>query len=152
MQLAATACSLPQLTAVPAEILHLIGEYAQPSPLDRYRAVIDLAADLNSQEQSRQQSLSLSEIASWERGGHAAVNKSPHPIVRFTIDCWGLKRIERLADNPPFAGKRSDTEVYIIETLERLRDVAVQFQVSYTRSYSSMYATLLTNRSRVWAA
>ncbi|PTB43012.1 hypothetical protein M441DRAFT_56047 [Trichoderma asperellum CBS 433.97] len=128
MQLAATACSLPQLTAVPAEILHMIGEYAQPSPLGRYRAIIDLAADLNSQEQSWPQSLPLSEIASWERGGHAVVNESLHPIVRITIDCWGLKRIERLVDNPPFAGKRSDTEVYIIEAQERLRDVTVQFQ------------------------
>lgn len=109
----------------------MIGEYAQPSPLSRYRTVIDLAADLNSQELSRQPSLPLSEIASWERGGHAVVNKSLPPIVRITIDCWGLKRIERLADNPPFAGKRSDAEVYIIETQERLRDVTVQFQVRH---------------------
>lgn len=129
MRLAATACSLPQLAAVPAEILQIIGAYAQPSPLSRYRTVIDLAADWSGRELSCQPSLPLSEIALWERDGHAVVEGDLDPVVKITIDCWGLKRIERLTDYPPFAGNRSDTEVYIIETQDRLRDVRVQFQV-----------------------
>ncbi|KAM0478576.1 hypothetical protein ACHAPX_005165 [Trichoderma viride] len=133
MRLAATACSLPQLAAVPAEILQIIGAYAQPSPLSRYRTVIDLAADWSGRELSCQPSLPLSEIALWERDGHAVVEGDLDPIVKITIDCWGLKRIERLTDYPPFAGNRSDTEVYIIETQDRLRDVRVQFQSGMAR-------------------
>lgn len=153
MQLAAAACSLPQLTAVPAEILHMIGEYAQPSPLSRYRTVIDLAADWNGRELSWQPSLPLSKIASWERDRHAVVKSDLLPIVKITIDCWGLKRIERLTDYPPFAGNRSDTEVYIIETQDRLRDVTVQFQVRGTIDYHILIKStaLLTDRnSRAW--
>lgn len=148
MQLAATACSLPQLTTIPAEISHLIGEYVQSSPLSRYRTVIDLAADSNSKELSWQAPQLLSKIASWERGGKAVVESILPPIIRITIDCWGLKRIERLGENPPFAGKRSDTEVYIIETQERLRDVTVQFQVRDTRLTHFHYIYSLINETQ----
>ncbi|KAK1244955.1 hypothetical protein MKX08_004584 [Trichoderma sp. CBMAI-0020] len=133
MQLAATACSLPQLTALPAEILHIIGEYAQPSPLSRYRAVIDLASDWDGRALGWQPPLPLSKIASWDRDGHAVVENGLSPIVKITIDCWGLKRIERLTDDPELAGNRSDTEVYIIETQHRLRDVMVHFQSGLAR-------------------
>ncbi|EHK48111.1 hypothetical protein TRIATDRAFT_165237, partial [Trichoderma atroviride IMI 206040] len=133
MQLAATACSLPQLTALPAEILHIIGAYAQPSPLSRYRTVIDLAADWDGRALSWQPSLPLSRIVSWERDSNAVVESGLVPIVRITIDCWGLKRIEKLADYPPFAGKRSDTEVYIVQRQDRLGDVMVQFQSGLAR-------------------
>ncbi|KAL7924041.1 hypothetical protein ACQKWADRAFT_35977 [Trichoderma austrokoningii] len=133
MLLAATACSLPQLTAVPAEILQIIGAYAQPSPLGRYRAVIDLAAGWNGRAPTWLPSLPLSKIASWERDGRAVVEGNLAPIVKMTIDCWGLKRIERLTDYPPFTGKRSDTEVYIIETDERLKDAMVRFQSGLAR-------------------
>jgi hypothetical protein len=152
MQLAATACSLPQLAAVPAEILHIIGTYAQPSPLSRYRTVIDLAADWNGRALSWQPSLPLSNIALWDRDSRDVVEGNLSPIVKITIDSSGLKRIETLTDYPPFVNKRSDTEVYIIDTHERLGDLRVQFHVRDTIAHDTFaYIALLTKQnSRAW--
>ncbi|RFU77896.1 hypothetical protein TARUN_4294 [Trichoderma arundinaceum] len=131
IRLAARACDLPKLMSMPPEIKCMIWQDAfdQPSQIARYQSVLSLAADSCDQDFDQQSSVSIRNVASWERGGRPVVEKEDaSPFIRITIDNRGVKCIERLKQRPAFLHQRSDTELYIVETQETLADIMVQFQ------------------------
>ncbi|KAL7944595.1 hypothetical protein V8C42DRAFT_325295 [Trichoderma barbatum] len=136
VQLAAKACNLPQLESMPTELKRLVCRelLTQPSIITRYQSVISLAADSSRQDFDEQASLPIGKVASWERGERPTSEEGDHlPVIRITIDCQGVKRIERLAQKPELLSQRSDTELYIVESQEALVDLKVQFQSGLAR-------------------
>lgn len=132
IRLAAKAGNLPQLESMPMELKCMVWQElsAQPSTITRFQSVISLAANSSRQDFCQEASISISRVASWERGeGPANEEEDLPPVVRITIDCQGVKRIERLAQKPDLISQQSDTELYIVENQEILADVEVQFQV-----------------------
>ncbi|UKZ46823.1 hypothetical protein TrVGV298_001033 [Trichoderma virens] len=135
-QLAATACHLPQLVSMPTELKRMVGQelLTQPSVLIRYHSTMSLAADSSRRPYDEQASMSISKAASWERGqGPSGEIEDLPPIIRITIDCQGVKRIERFAQRPEWDFRQSDTELYIMESQEALANVQVQFQSGLAR-------------------
>ncbi|KAH6604932.1 hypothetical protein Trco_006639 [Trichoderma cornu-damae] len=136
MLLAARACHLPELASMPPEIMCMIWRdaFAQPSLLGRYQSVVALAAESCDQDPDQQTSLSVCNVASWERGGRPLVEeRDAPPFIRITIDRRGVRRIERLVQRPEFLHRRSDTELYIVETREAMAGVDVLFQSGLAR-------------------
>ncbi|KAL6790293.1 hypothetical protein GGI42DRAFT_347120 [Trichoderma sp. SZMC 28013] len=136
IRLAAIACNIPPLERMPTELKRLVWDdlIAQPCAITRYYSVASLAADSSCQPFDGQISIPIAKVAHWERGqGPASEEEVLPPVIRIIIDYQGISRIERLAKRPKELSQPSDTELYIVESQEKLQHIKVQFQSGLAR-------------------
>lgn len=133
----ATEKCVPHLQKLSAELAQLVWNYAQPNTLWRYSSVLDLVDALSTANSSEFISMPLHEIYSWFRGGSPVARKNHgNYIVRLTIDSQGLRQIETLSARPQSTGLRSDTTVYVVETIECFAGVCAQFKVRLSLAFT----------------
>lgn len=133
---------LSQMKFLPSEVIDIIHGYTLSSPFWRYCIVSDVARGLLS---SRDQVLSvpLCDISAWNRCGRLErVQSTCQPIIRLTIDTWGIENVESLRDYPEFKSWRTDYLAYIILDRACVTGIIAEFMVS--RSPTTATKKLLT--------
>lgn len=110
---------LPFLEMFPVEIACIVCEYSEAAPFWRLASALDLAGEFSATEVAgNTTSHALRRVASWERGREPVLCREQRrlPIIRLTIDTFGIKRIERLPDDePPYSRTRFDELAFVIE-------------------------------------
>lgn len=75
----------------------------------------------------------LSQIESWTRGSAPTrANTGAGSYFRLTIDSYGLREIERLAEFPAKSPMRSEMYAYVVDSVERLGQISASFKVGTT--------------------
>ncbi|KAH8721086.1 hypothetical protein HC256_001452 [Beauveria bassiana] len=106
--------AIPQMRALPPEILHLIYKYSRGSLFWRYSVVSELTSGLLDLP-DKLRSVPLSDIASWSRGGQLEMASDIcQPLIRLTIDSWGIVSVEGLSSDTRFKRWRTDSMAYIV--------------------------------------
>ncbi|KAJ6780427.1 hypothetical protein PWT90_09615 [Aphanocladium album] len=78
----------------------------------------------------------LSQIESWKRGSEPKrAMPGSGSYLRLTIDSYGLREIERLPSFPPKSALRSETHVYVADSVERLGQIPTSFKFGLGRLY-----------------
>ncbi|KAL1837981.1 hypothetical protein VTJ49DRAFT_3170 [Mycothermus thermophilus] len=119
---------LSRIGTLPLELAETIQSLAQPNPLRRMVAALDLAKKLSALPATPEQDADLTDIVSWERGHDPvlvpASDRPRHlgPIIRLTLDFNGLKRLERLPEYPPYELHRSDEEAFLVADESKFAD------------------------------
>lgn len=128
--LAAELCGLPGLLDLPLELADIVSDYARPSPLWRFAAVLDLVASLSEESAETMESVPLSSISSWQRGGAPALSldNSANPVIRLTIDSRGLRQIMRFPEMPNPTQARTDTYAFVVEHELVFKGVTADFK------------------------
>ena len=124
---------LPELSRMPPEIQRMVRDYSTPALFWRLTAALDLAARFENGPASDMVSLSLRDVAGWERGSDPARSEDLLrllPITRLTIDSWGLRKLERLQYKPRFSNRRFDNMVFIVAGEECFDGVVAIFKVT----------------------
>ena len=126
----ARICRIPGLRRLPAEIKQIIWDYSQPNIIGRFSAVKRLADSLSTPQQDELVALPLCDVGTWHRGEDPITCKTAmNPIVRLTVDSWGLKRIDRDSKSTKAREYRKDRHVFVVERPERLSGISVVFKV-----------------------
>lgn len=142
---AAEALDLLKLRDLPPEILNWIRIYSPTSLFWRYSSVLELARGLSKAAASESAckdilSIPLPLIWTWKRG-ELPVSIAPSevsapaispkaPIIRLTIDSYGLREVERLQEKPPYRTWRSDHLAYVIVEEHSLKHAVMHFKVA----------------------
>lgn len=115
--LAAELCGLPGLLDLPLELADIVSDFARPSPLWRFAAVLDLVQSLSEESAEAMESIPLSSISSWQRGSvpTLSLDNSVDPVIRLTIDSRGLRQIMRLPEMPSPTEARTDSFAFVVE-------------------------------------
>ncbi|KAH7208007.1 hypothetical protein BKA60DRAFT_611097 [Fusarium oxysporum] len=123
----AEAICIPGLASLPQEVLQMVRSYIPSNLLWRYSLIQGTAEEMSrpfqnllepEQDATR---FSLAAVKAWKRGVQgmdAACDESEAElfIVRLTVDCLGLKEIQRLQDWPGYNHIRSNTCAYVFFT------------------------------------
>ncbi|EXA51634.1 hypothetical protein FOQG_03490 [Fusarium oxysporum f. sp. raphani 54005] len=126
----AEAICIPGLASLPQEVLQMVRSYIPSNLLWRYSHIQGTAEEMSrpfqnllepEQDATR---FSLAAVKAWKRGVQgmdAACDESEAElfIVRLTVDCLGLKEIQRLQDWPGYNHIRSNTCAYVFFTQEQ---------------------------------
>ncbi|KAL6910158.1 hypothetical protein GGI43DRAFT_389463 [Trichoderma evansii] len=122
------------------EVASVIGGYLQlDHPLLRFCKVLQLAQHLSSAESGSAVTYPLCEVLSWSRGTSPILieqGQTVDPRVRLTIDSRGIKIIERVSDSSrerTSIGLPIPSRAYIIESVERLAGVSIEYQLGMSR-------------------
>ncbi|KAK5630102.1 hypothetical protein RRF57_005817 [Xylaria bambusicola] len=79
----------------------------------------------------------LNEILSWERGATPVFTLSTliPPLIRLTIDIYGISKIERLREWPVFNSRTTNQSAFILEHIRDVPKIYVEFKsyISNTR-------------------
>ena len=127
----ASGLGIGKIKDLPPEILGMIHEYSSTSPFWRYSAALDLARVLRAAPPN-DLSIPLLRVEAWERGGRPEVGEVPdHRLqaVRLTIDCYGIRRIERLVGSPRYRQRRTDHLAFVILEADKIQEVTARFKV-----------------------
>ena len=129
----AERCGLPQLKALPLELVSLIHTLLGQHVFLRYINIVHIASQLAIAPSQPLQSVSLSTVSSWERGGMpkfaaGRVDDLP-PVIRLTLDANGLRALERLPERPTFEPRRFNDLGFIVDEQTRFADVVAHFKV-----------------------
>lgn len=105
---------MSRMTTLPPEVFQMVYRYSATSLFWRYSAASELTRQLSSF--SKLLSIPLDIITTWNRGSQPVVTKGAQkwPVIRLTVDSWGIRTIERLSDHPRFKNWRTDNLVFII--------------------------------------
>ncbi|SPJ71509.1 uncharacterized protein FTOL_01237 [Fusarium torulosum] len=108
----AQVLNFPKLTLLPSEIVQTIRLYSVDSPLWRLRTAQALAFSAPQDNSEDSTTITLTEIVSWTRGrGPTTTKVLPQPpIIRFTLDAFGIQRIERLSSYSNYTDEQSSSE------------------------------------------
>ncbi|KAF5720394.1 hypothetical protein FMUND_4216 [Fusarium mundagurra] len=123
----AEAIGISGLELLPPEVIQMVRSYIPDNPLWRYSLIQNVAEEMLRPSQNPFEtgqvatSLSLAAVKSWERGVQGVEtacdeSESKSFIVRLTVDCLGLKEIQRLHDWPEYNHTRSNTYTYVFFT------------------------------------
>ncbi|KAE8442169.1 hypothetical protein EG329_003757 [Mollisiaceae sp. DMI_Dod_QoI] len=114
---------IPQLSLLPPELIRVIQKYSE-----RCILALDLVYRLSAVASNDLVSVPLRGLSTWQRGDWpiAAVAPAGH-IIRLTIDCHGIKKIERLSKYPPCTGSRFDNMAFVIQEESHFDDVVAWF-------------------------
>lgn len=133
------------------DMADLIGGYLELThPLLRFCKVIQLAQYLSVAEFGNAVTHPLCEVLSWSRGASPILiqqGQAVNPWVRLTIDSRGIKSIESLSDKlekSTVIGLSLYSHAYIVESVEKLSGVDVEFLVSLS---AALFTRLLTKPS-----
>ncbi|KAF5665975.1 hypothetical protein FHETE_6438 [Fusarium heterosporum] len=107
----AQVLGFPKLNLLPSEIIQAIRLHSIDSPLWRLRTAQRLALTASQDDSKGSTSIQLSEIVSWARGREPITTKASlqPPIVRFTLDAFGIQRIERLSSYSNYTDEQSSS-------------------------------------------
>ncbi|KAM0344442.1 hypothetical protein ACHAPU_007626, partial [Fusarium lateritium] len=108
----AQVLGFPKLNLLPSEIIQTIRLHSIDSPLWQLQTAQRLALTASQDVPKGSTSIRLSEIVSWTRGKEPITTKasSQPPIVRFTLDAFGIQRIERLSSYSNYTDGQSSSE------------------------------------------
>ncbi|KAF4988065.1 hypothetical protein FGRMN_9985 [Fusarium graminum] len=111
----------PKLNLLPSEIIQAIRLHSIDSPLWRLRTAQRLALTASQDDFKGSASIQLSEIVSWARGREPITAKaSPQlPIVRFTLDAFGIQRIERLSSYSDYTNEQSSSDSRVFAFIDQ---------------------------------
>ncbi len=125
------AYGIPELVSLPSEIVQMVRGYSASSLLWRWSSALDLASRLSVVAlEEKLVSIPLCNVLAWERGQPPPPATRPvQPIIRLTIDSYGIKKIERLSENPRYNGQRCDDVAFVLLEEFRLKDVVIHFKV-----------------------
>ena len=130
---------LSQMRTLPPEILQIIYQHSKTSPLWKYGAVTDLARSIISPPSSCV-SLPLCEISAWTRGSVVeTLHRDRSPILRLTIDSYGIKSIESLSSYPEHRLWRTDYFVYVVTERSNVGGVIANHHVSINSKITHKY-------------
>jgi hypothetical protein len=114
MHLAKEILNLPKLEQIPLELQRMIRALSNDSLIWQYSSVQRLSRRVIGDDYGQ---FPLSQVFEWNRG-EAPVNRGliQEPLLRLTIDSWGLRQIERIGmrDEERGQGRRGDM-VFILQ-------------------------------------
>lgn len=141
---------LPQLAALPSEVLQLIKAYSRGSVIWSYPAIKAKAEEMAMFDERMSESdgmqYELSIVKKWHRGQDAELDENPPESVvfRFTLDSHGLLDIERLSDWPEYESCRYRTHKYFLLGFAEAQRSWVYFKVSPKSCITSCLVAPLT--------
>ncbi|KAK1245515.1 hypothetical protein MKX08_005144 [Trichoderma sp. CBMAI-0020] len=122
------------------EVADLIGSHLQlHHPLLRFCKVKQLAQYLSLTDFDDAVIHPLCEVLSWSRGTRPVLveqGQAVNPRMRLTIDSRGIKGIERVSDSAEEStviGLSLPSHAYIVESVQQLSGVGIQFQLGMSR-------------------
>lgn len=122
------------------DVAGLIGGHLELThPLLRFCKVIQLAQYLSVAEPGNAVTHPLCDVLSWSRGASPILveqGQAVNPWIRLTIDSRGIKSIERISDQlekSTAIGLSLYSHVYIVEPVEKLSGVDVEFLLGTSR-------------------
>jgi len=95
----------------------MIRHHSQPSLVWRCVPVLQLAAHLSATAPEPLVTLPLDDLHSWERNGmlqRVKTSESRLPILRLAVDPFGISKVERLLEQPEYAGECTSRSTFII--------------------------------------
>ncbi|CEJ95157.1 hypothetical protein VHEMI10655 [[Torrubiella] hemipterigena] len=114
---------IPLIRRLPPEIVHIIYKYSQTSDFWRYCDMFSLGRSLVPLSKPPF-SVPLGDISTWTRGGQVErITDQGLPIIRLTIDSWGLKKIESLSSYPKFKNWRTDHLRYVVTDRSKVNGI-----------------------------
>ncbi|PKK51050.1 hypothetical protein CI102_2945 [Trichoderma harzianum] len=125
---------IPLLCSLPREIIHMIKRYSEDSVFWRCMMAIRLAAWISRTSPQPVRAMPLRSVFSWERNGELRRIEPlspPLPVIKLTIDCEGIRKMERLPTRPQYSGRWSRPAkhlAYIVEDEASLEGVKVQLK------------------------
>jgi hypothetical protein len=126
---------VPLLQRLPSEVVRMIGMEADSPLFWRISVAMALALEFSSSPPTKLVTVPLSDLRSWSRNGEAAISRAEAahlPIVRLTIDCRGLKSVERFpVGQPAFCYETSVNEIFVLKHQDCFRDAYALLQVRY---------------------
>ncbi|KAF5643794.1 hypothetical protein F25303_6191 [Fusarium sp. NRRL 25303] len=134
---------LPQLTALPSEVLQLIKAYSRGSVIWSYPAIKARAEEMamfdERMSESDDMQYELSIVKKWHRGQDAELDENPPESVvfRFTLDSHGLLDIERLPNWPEYESCRYRTHKYFLIGFAEAQRTWVYFKFGHARMIPS---------------
>ncbi|KAK4041089.1 hypothetical protein C8A01DRAFT_34823 [Parachaetomium inaequale] len=147
----AARCGLPRLTTLPLELVEIIQPLSKPHFFWRYVAAIDLAARLSAGPSRPLQSVPLATVISWERGCAPVCGEErgddSRPIIRLTVDCEGLRKIERLPGRPSYDPRRFDDVAFVVEEQRYFAAAVAHFK----NGLLHLAIALMDHSLQVWA-
>lgn len=116
------------------EVALLIQSHSKLHILWRYCSVLKLVRDLELAESLETATYPLPKVLSWSRGEPPELVQDERlvgPFIQFTVDARGIKRIERISEVSISTGIEmpNPSFVFAIETVERLLDAKIEFEV-----------------------
>ncbi|KAH6874069.1 hypothetical protein B0T10DRAFT_415763 [Thelonectria olida] len=126
---------IPELRALPAELIRLIRDYSEAATFWRYICATSLGRELaRSSADSNSLSTPLSSISGWARGGEPVISQpEDSSLVRLAFDSRGIKQIERISSRPTYQHRRSDNLAYAIHEESQLRNATANFKYRILR-------------------
>ncbi|KAL7905387.1 hypothetical protein GGI35DRAFT_460585 [Trichoderma velutinum] len=134
LQETARISGISLLCSLPNEIIHMIKEYSKDSVFWRCMMAIRLATLISRTEPRAVRAMPLRSVLSWERNGELRYVEPllpPLSIIRLTLDCEGIRKMERLPARPQYSGQWSRPDnhtAYIVEDEASLEGVKVQLK------------------------
>ncbi|KID82755.1 hypothetical protein MGU_09924 [Metarhizium guizhouense ARSEF 977] len=106
---------ISRLRCLPREVLHIVYVYSATSLFWRYNSASELARRLPILPSERR-SVPLCAVVAWDRGGQLTTSNAINhlPVLRLTIDSWGIKKVERLPEYPAFQGWRTENLLFVV--------------------------------------
>lgn len=125
------ALNMSSMRKLPAEILNMIRDYSASSMIWRFQTVSGLAERFPTTTTDHLLSLPLQTVSAWKRGGQVmtAERADMLPVMRLTIDSWGIREIERLVESPEFGRRRTDGLVFVLLSHQSLKGINAKFKV-----------------------
>lgn len=124
---------ISSMRLLPTEIHRMIHEYSATSIVWRFNAASDVIRRLPVALSDDLVSMPLCAVSAWKRGGQPVpvTTELAHklPVIRLTVDAWGIQEIERLSGNPQFRRWRTDDLVFVIIDQRWLPGINLQFKV-----------------------
>jgi hypothetical protein len=116
---------------LPAEILSMIRDYSASNMIWRFQTVSGLIERFPIATTGPLLSLPLQTVSAWKRGGRVTTVERPDilPVMCLTIDSWGIREIERLAESLEFGRRRTDGLVFVVLSHESLEGINARFKV-----------------------
>lgn len=146
----ADTSDLAGLRYLPAEIVHMIRQFSSGTWLWRFMSVWDLARRATVSAQPLQIS-ALGTIQRWTRGDSAAVlsTSNDQPIVKITIDSFGIQSIVRLSERPSFRPSVSQHQSYVVDEVTEFSGVQACSKVRSGSSRCPCRSTKILTSPRV---
>ncbi|KAL6410051.1 hypothetical protein AUP68_06460 [Ilyonectria robusta] len=124
---------LMKMKSLPLEVIQIIHEFSAASPLWRLTAASALPHRLPAASSDQLLTIHLSTLLSWDRGCQPVIadvgdTTSRLPVIRMTIDAWGIKKVEQLPEQPRFTTWRTNTYIYVVLPRTHLRGIIARFK------------------------
>ncbi|KAI1502077.1 hypothetical protein F5X99DRAFT_380534 [Biscogniauxia marginata] len=129
----AQMCGLSQLCEFPPELLWIVQGYSQHASLWRATSALRLATFVSVTDSEPLITMPLDDVSSWKRGEKPECVSSRLGVIRLTIDCDGIKRVERLSCCPAYAGESNNRFAFIVEEGKSHSGLVARFKYGLLR-------------------